>query len=221
MITLNGNAIKSLSSGGDEIEGRGHGGNETTFSIQFLPVVFANDLPEIKPYDDALDKRINVVSYTKPYVENPGENELLADPNIDAEINTIEFQQAFVRVLVYQYHKGKSARFDECPSGVLTAKKDWIGTEVTCLSRFLEDYEITNDVSDYIRSSEIEGWLVQKKTGVSMKRFTMDMKQHTIKNKLVNVVSNQKKISGKPVRILCGIKRIPENEAETDGEETD
>lgn len=223
MVTLNGNGIKSLSSGGDEIEGRTHGGNETTFSIQFLPVVFANDLPEIKPYDDALDKRINVVSYTKPYVENPGENELLADPNIDAEINTIEFQQAFVRVLVYQYHKGKTGRFDSVPSGVLNAKKDWIGTEVTCLNRFMQDYTITNEAHHFVRSNEIEDWLLSNKTGVSMKRFSMDMKQYATNNKLVNVIPVQKKYAGKATRMWSGIKFIREenDESETDGDETD
>jgi hypothetical protein len=233
MLTLNGNGIKSLSSGGDEIEGRGHGGNETTFSVQFLPVVFANDLPNIKPYDDAIDKRINVISYTKPYVDNPDETELKADPNIDAEIDTIKFQQAFVRVLVMQYIKGKKGKFDTAPGEVLNAKKDWIGTEATCLNKFTIDYKITNQESDYVRSSEIEAWLVEKKTGVSMKRFGMDMKQYTTKNKLANVISKPKKINGKTVQVWYGIKLITEIDgvdyeeideeevAETDGDMTD
>ena len=69
---LNGNLIKSLTSGGkDEIEGRGHGGNETTFAIQFLLLLLANDMSPINPCDQATINRVRCYTYKKPYVHEP------------------------------------------------------------------------------------------------------------------------------------------------------
>jgi phage/plasmid-associated DNA primase len=211
-ITLNGNGIKALSSGGDELEGRGHGEAERSFSIQFLTVVFANDLPTIKPYDDAIDKRIRVVSYNKQYVEGEPQNEmeLTGDPLIDEEIETVEFQRAFVRILVEKYLEGKDGRFNNDPEKVVAAKQDWIGEEATCLAKFCEDYEITDSPDDYIPSNEIENWLKEKKIGISMKRFGMDMKLNIVKNKWINVETKDKKISGKARKVWFGVKRICE-----------
>lgn len=209
-VTLNGNGIKALSSGGDELEGRGHGESERSFNIQFLTVVFANDLPTIKPYDDAVDKRIRVVSYTKQYVEGEpmNEMELTGDPEIDTEIDSIEFQQAFLKILVLKYLDGKNGQFDADPLGVIAAKQDWIGTEATCLSKLCEDYEITDNADDYALSSDIENWIKENKIGISMKRFGMDMKLHCVRNKYVNVASKVKKINGKTPQVWVGIKKI-------------
>ena len=68
---LNENIIKKVCSGGDALKGRVHGGLETSFVPQFLSVLLANDIPEIKPYDDALINRVRVYSYTKPFVDEP------------------------------------------------------------------------------------------------------------------------------------------------------
>jgi phage/plasmid-associated DNA primase len=87
-IPLNGNLIKMVSSGGDAVVGREHAGNESEFYLSFLCVVFANDLPKIMPYDDAVNNRVRVISYTKPYVLEPtGKYELKMDENIDNELN--------------------------------------------------------------------------------------------------------------------------------------
>ena len=212
-ITLNGNGIKALSSGGDELEGRGHGEAERTFSIQFLSVVFANDLPTIKPYDDAIDKRIRVASYTKQYVDGEPSNEmeLKGDPEIDSEIDTLRFQQAFVKVLILKYLDGQDGRFNDDPMEVIQAKQDWIGEEANCLALLQKDYEITNDPEDYVLSSEIKEWITQKKIGITMKRFGMDMKLYCCKNKLENVLSKDKKRNGKCQQAWCGIRYIRES----------
>ena len=45
---LDGNLIKRLASGGDTIQGRLHGQVETDFKPQYLAILLANDMPEIK-----------------------------------------------------------------------------------------------------------------------------------------------------------------------------
>jgi len=90
-----------------------------------LCVLFANDLPKIVPYDDAVNNRARVISYTKPYVENPGEYELKLDPHLDAEIDTLSFQRCFLEILLQQYTKRGSLLGE--PTEVVQAKEDWIG----------------------------------------------------------------------------------------------
>lgn len=212
-ITLNGNAIKALSSGGDEMEGRSHGEVERSFSIQFLTVIFANDLPDIKPYDKPLDQRVKVVSYTKQYVEEEPTNEmeLSKDATINVEVDTLKFKEAFIRLLIHKYLDGRDGRFNTDPNGVVSAKKDWIGEDANYLYKFLEDYKITDNPDDYVVSSDIKSWLTANKLGISMKRFGMDMKLYSTQNKLKSILSKGKKIRGKTLQVWTGIKRIEEN----------
>jgi hypothetical protein len=209
-IPLNGNAIKVVSSGGDCVIGRNHGGNETDFYLSFLCIVFANDLPKIMPYDDAVNNRIRVVSYTKPYSENPTEFELKLDNNIDAEFDTLRFQRCFLEIFFRQYWKWRNGEFKVEPDEMIQAKEDWIGSEVGCIPAFLRDYEITNNENDYVRSNEIQEWIERGKFGITMKKFGMEMKQHAMKNRLNCVLSCPKKINGKTVQIWSGIKYINE-----------
>jgi phage/plasmid-associated DNA primase len=48
-VDLNGTIIKKISSGGDSLTGRLHGGVETQFKPQFLPVVFVMICPKLNP----------------------------------------------------------------------------------------------------------------------------------------------------------------------------
>jgi len=208
-ISLNGNLIKMVSSGGDAVVGRQHAGNECEFYLSFLCVMFANDLPKIMPYDDAVNNRVRVVSYNKPYVENPsGDYELKADSNIDEEFETLSFQRCFLEIFIRHYYLGREGHFKNEPIEVTQAKEDWIGTDIGCISAFLQEYEITNDENDFVRSSEIQEWLEQGKFGITMKKFGMEMKQYSVKNKLEYVQTTVKKINGKLIRIWSGIKNI-------------
>ena len=90
--------IKKISSGGDSLIGRFHGGLETSYVPQFLTIIFANDIPEIIPY--AVDKRLIVGSFNKCFVSNPSNNlELQKDDLLENEMTTMKFQQAFVNLL--------------------------------------------------------------------------------------------------------------------------
>jgi phage/plasmid-associated DNA primase len=210
-IPLNGNLIKMVSSGGDCLVGRNHCGNETEFYISFLCVLFANDLPKIMPYDDAVNNRVRVISYTKPYVENPNEYELKIDPNIDAEFDTLDFQRCFLELLIRQYWLGIQGFYKEEPEEVLQAKENWIDCEVGCIPSFLQEFEITDDVNDYVLSSDIQSWLEYGKLGITMKKFGMELRQYCLTKKLTNVDVIKKKINGKSIRAWIGIKFISFN----------
>jgi phage/plasmid-associated DNA primase len=208
-IPLNGNLMKVVSSGGDAVVGRKHCGNEEEFYLSFLCVMFANDLPKIIPYDDAINNRVRVVSYEKTYSENPqNEFELLMDKNIDKEIETLEFQRGFLEILIRQYWMGRNELFKDEPVEVIKAKEEWIGTEVGCISSFIQEFEITNNENDFVLSSEIQEWLEQGKYGITMKKFGMEIKQYTKIKRLNNIRSIVKKINGKTPQVWIGIKII-------------
>jgi phage/plasmid-associated DNA primase len=147
-IVLNGNFIKKLS-GRDPLKGREHYGNEVTFRTHFLPICFANDLPKITPFDDAVNERLRVVDFPKQFKKEPSnEFELLADPNIENEMKTNEFQMAFLRLLVKTYWDFIQNNEEEIePEEVMRAKNDWVGIDtVDFIEAFKEDFVITNDV---------------------------------------------------------------------------
>eukprot|EP01041_Mallomonas_annulata_P014629 gene14629-31130_t len=154
---LNGNMIKKISSGGDYLIGRTHGGVEEEFQTHFLPICFANDIPKIKPYDDAVNGRVRVISYNKVYVENPtNEFELKMDVNIKDEIKTQRFQRIFVGLLIQQYMDYMRDGEPDEPMEVITAKQEWISEDTDVLNSFLKDFTVTNNKEDYIKSSEIK-----------------------------------------------------------------
>jgi phage/plasmid-associated DNA primase len=203
---LNGNMIKKIASGGDTLIARGHCKNETEFKTHFLPVIFANDIPNIKPYDDAVDGRLKVISYIKSYVENPtNESELQKDDSIKDEIKTLRFQRCFVCLLLRSYTEGN---FEE-PDEVKMCKKDWVGdNESDFIEKFKEEFEITNNENNYITSSEIERWIKDKKLGISMKKFSAELKSYCSLRKLDNVYSKVKKICGKSPMAWFGLKHV-------------
>jgi len=204
---LNGNMIKKVSSGGDAQTGRLHCGNEQEFLTHFLPVCLANDVPLIKPYDDAVDNRLRVISYKKRFVDNPeNDDELKKDDNIYDELKTKKFQQAFVKLLILEYLKYQENGLPEEPEDVIKAKDEWIETENSSIDAFLDDFEITNDEKDFIPSKDIQEWLKERKLGISSKKFAMELTKHCKSEGLSNVSSKVKSVNSKKVRGWFGIK---------------
>jgi phage/plasmid-associated DNA primase len=209
---LNGNMIKKLASGGDALIGRQHGGNETEFTMHSLQVVFANDLSDITPYDDAVDSRVRLIRYTKQYVENPNptnENELKMDDSVKYEIESERFQRCFVGLLVNAY---VTKDFTE-PDEVKNSKKDWFGeNEGDIVKKFLVDFEITNNPEDYTASDEIQEWLKTAANGITIKKFGSELKRHCAAKKYEQVNNDNKKLLGRVKKVWYGIKRIVEEE---------
>jgi hypothetical protein len=149
-------------------------------------------------------------SYIKNYVENPKyEYELQKDDNIKNEIKTIEFQRALVGILIQRYIFGNFSK----PEEVKNSKKEWIGENAgDLIVKFKEDYEITNNPLDFVRSQEIEDWIKHKDLRISMKKLANELKFHLNLAKLENVYNKVKKVNGKSIMVWFGIKRIIEDD---------
>lgn len=207
---LNGTMIKKISSGGDSVVGRCHGGNETEYILHFLAVVFANDLPKIKPCDDAVYERMRVSSYDREFVENPSnEFEMLMDKNIESEMLTDRFQRCFVGLLIQEYLLfNDNGRIENEPIQVLKSKKEWVEEEKSYINIFKNEFNITDNSDDWIESSHIQAWIDEKKLGITMTKFGKEMNKYTKLNSLENVISFDKKIGGKTKKCWRGIKMI-------------
>jgi phage/plasmid-associated DNA primase len=211
---IDGNMIKKLSNGKkDPIVARLHGGNECDFKICFLPILFAQDLDRIRPIDDAVMNRIRAIKYEKIYVDEPSnELELKIDRGLDHEVTTNEFKMSFLMLLFDTYKTwvddGKSEFEPDC---VKHAVKDIVGTNVSIVDNFKEEYEITNDPEDYVTSSDVENWLKEGKFHVTMTKFGLELNRYCTIHKLDKVAVKVKKIKGKTVRCWMGIRQMTED----------
>jgi phage/plasmid-associated DNA primase len=214
---LNGNMIKKLSSGGDTLIGRTHGKEEDEFITQFLPICFANDIPKIEPYDDAVDTRLRFVSFKKEFVDHPSnEFELQKDENIDQEIRTHRFQRVLVGLFIQTYMNIVDNGVQAEPIEVVLAKEEWAGDEKDPLSNLLNDFEVTNDCEHFVESSVFQNYLKDNKIDMSMKKLGSLLTKHCALKKFENVKSVVKKLKGKSKQVWVGIRRIEEVEEDDD-----
>ena len=172
----------------------------------------------MKPFDSAINQRLNIISYKKKYVDNPtNEYELKKDNNIDVELKTINFINAFQYIIFESYlNFYKNGCKENIPEAVKNCKTEWLGSESenTSVNKFLESYEITNNIENFIKSSEIDYWIKENKLNISITKFTMELKKYCSIKKYNNVESKVKKLYGKAVRGWFGIKQIIDDEDE-------
>ena len=222
---VDGNALKKISSGGDDLIGRLHNKNETEFKPHFLVVSFANDIPKISGFDndEAVNTRLKFISYTKRYVENPtNEFELKIDTNINNEFLTDKFKQAFERILFDEYLKFiKNGKNDIEPDEIKNFKNDWVGTggDEKLISTFLESYELTDNTDDYVKSNEMETWVKSEKLNLSFTKFIIELKKYCKIKNYTNIESKNKRFGGKVIKIWTGIKKIVDDSDDEDDEE--
>ena len=207
--SIDGNMLKKLGSGTDDLIGRTHGGNETRFSPTFLPVVMANDMPKIKPLDTAVSNRLEIVSYKKPFVDEPtGPHELKSDPNVSTEIMTLEFKQTLVSLFIKYFHLPLEKSEDAA-----IAMGEWVDAKTNIIDVFLNAFELTQDPAHFIPSADIEVWVGRLNLGISYKAFCIMFDAHCTKTR-VTIERKDKKIGKKVSKHWFGLQKQEEEEEE-------
>ena len=205
---LNGNMLKKVSSGGDSLTGRVHGGLEKSFKPHFLTICMANDLCPIKPYDSAVEARVKVISYKKQFVDKvvDEETELLRDNDIDEEILNTDFQNCFLMMLVQSYEKYKEDGEMEEPDEVSQGKTDWIEDNEKTIDKLQETFIITDNKEDFLESTELKEWIKENDMRISIKKLAIEIKKYCKKEKKGNVITGVKRVNGRSTRGWFGIK---------------
>ena len=197
---------------GDWITARLHCGNETEFLPHFLPVVLANDLPQISPYDDAVDNRVHVANFGKIFVDEPrNEMELKSDPNIKKEIDSDRFQDHFLSLLIREYKTVSPPP----PAALRTAKNAWLNVDdESIIGKFLASYAFSNDPGDFVPNSVFASWLKDQNAACSINKFSKGLCRHlaSLANDDTKYIENKlKKQNGTSSRGWYGIKNIGYN----------
>ena len=192
-VQLDANDMKKLSSGGDPIVGRYHSGNETEFIFNPLPILFANDMPQIKGGDNALNNRTIVADFPYCFVDNPDETnpfEKKGDSNLKDEIKTERFQSAFVMLLVNEYNKHLMKKrewlinnenvgeiYDPKLEELEKSKTDWMDDESkgSILDLFFEVYEVYSEDECHLTNKEIKTWLTGNDYKWTINKFNKEL----------------------------------------------
>jgi hypothetical protein len=206
---LDGTCLKKHS-GGDEIIGRTHGGEETPFEPHYLMFCLGNDMPDIKPYDDAIDGRVDCFEYKKQFVDEPTGDQLKKDPNLKAEMDTPEFKLNFLALFIQSYALKENLLK---PEACLNAKKDWVSQNIGCIPAFLETFDINNLAYDSkvpddtsLPASDVAKWLKDSKLEISIKKVGLELKAYCKKNGYENVESKVISVNGKKYQAWIGIR---------------
>ena len=204
---MNGNLIKKIASGGDELIGRGHHEHEVSFVPHFIPFCMLNDIPLINPLDDAVYNRLKYIEFKKQFVENSTEDyHVKADPDIDIKFRDPKFIRGFTHLILdgfkYFLEHGQ-------PEFDARTKEDWTidGRQDTGVADILHNnFEITNNKNNFVSVADMKAFRNKYKkefSSVSNKRF----------NEIVSLTFklSQDRVGKNRVRGWSSLKKKEEN----------
>lgn len=187
-VLLNGRLIKMINSGGDVIEGRGHGAEPFTFNVQCSTIFMCNDMPKFNQNDvyeqcleikttkqfvsqEEIDIEIKSCFDEKGKLINKQKFDIiptkfsLADPTVRHIVKTNQNADILVSLIIDNYKKTK-----------LSIKKDTSDdTEISLLDKITMNFQITKNKSDKITNKELKAYAEEYKT--SLKKLKTEILQ--------------------------------------------
>ena len=198
-IPIDGNLLKSVSSGGDEIGARQNFKDESSFILRTSFFFMGNDMPEITPKDTGIETRVRVVRFNKRFVTSPTlPNELIADPTIKDKLNTDSWKNAVFWLIMDAYNTEIGTE----PSEVCEETREWIPSGSTEFKNILEENFIINiadtDCNNFVTSREIIEFVKGRGLNMSDTKIGRELVK-------IGLIKLDKKIEGKTIRIWKGI----------------
>lgn len=197
--SLDGNQMKTLSSGGDLIQLRENFTNQSTIDMVTTFFILVNDMPPITPCDQALKNRLRCIPHTKSFVnkaqEDCNEYESKGDPLLKDKLMTSDWINAFFWIIMDAYHEPI-----ESPQEVLDESDELFIVEDIKLKTILEErYEFVGGKESYIPSREIIKYLQDEGVKLSDTKIGRELRK-------IGLVSDIKKIDKKVCRVYFGLK---------------
>ena len=198
-VPIDGNLLKSLSSGGDVISARQNFKDEVPLVLRASFMYMGNDMPEITPKDSGIKTRLRVVRFTKRFVETPVlPHERQADPTIKDLLNTDAWRNAVFWLIVDSYGLSVAE-----PAEVVEETNEWVPVDGNKFREVLEEEFVLNP------SCSEEGNFVAAKDIIAYARSqNLNMSDTKIGRELgkLGLAKSDKKIDGKSLRVWVGIK---------------
>lgn len=196
-IPIDGNLLKTLASGGDDIDARLNFQDQVRLEIRTSFMYWGNDMPTITPKDSGIATRVRAVRFTKRFVENPTlPNELKADPDIKTKLASLEWRNAMFWLIMDAYALPTTE-----PAEVVEETKEWVPTESGEFREILEEgYVIDFAEESYVSSREIAEYIKGRNMNMSDTKIGRVLAQ-------LGLTRIDKKIDGKTIRIWKGIRK--------------
>jgi hypothetical protein len=196
-VAMDGNLIKTLASGGDNIDARKNFMEQVRLEIHTSFIYLGNDMPAITPKDSGIATRLRVVRFVKRFVENPTlPNELQADGSIKTKLASLEWRNAVFWLIMDAYRLPTSE-----PTEVLEETQEWIPSESGKFREVLEEMYAINVAGD--------GFVTSRELAEFFKGRNMNMSDTKVGRELakIGLVKSDKKIGGKTTKVWSGICR--------------
>ena len=202
---IDGTFWQKLTSGGDTQVGRVLNKNCVDFICQFLPIVMANDKPQIVPYNETDTGRTAIVNFPHRFTTNEskvGKGVFkLADQNIKDDFRKDdELKDALLHILIKSYVHEKPVPSET----VRESTKLWTKSDNFELW-FEENYEITGKDSDVVTAKEMLSATREAKFEITSTKIGLILKDFP----------GIKKIKTKSCNIYQGLKKLTETSVDS------
>ena len=202
---IDANLMKKIVSGGDAIKARRLYKENETFVNYAMPVLFANDLPDFAPVDDAIRERLIVIQYDYSFVNNPNPDnkfEKAGNSNIKNILQQQKYANAFISMVVQEYKKWEENDFKEpiLPKYLIEDRNTM--AKVSNIKTLLEEqYVITQNEDDYITCADLQKFFKDNAVVMSDTKLGREITKLGIGIKVI-------RIDKKCVKCRTGIKII-------------
>lgn len=204
MPAMDGNMLKKLVGGGDEIAFRKmYSTNSTKVFFTATIFIMANDLPKIVPCSEEIKDRMEVVDYHYSFQSKPTE---LHHKPVNSEIQHLfsqpEYGDAFIHALMEEYDAWEAEDFAELPPCESDLQEDLL-EQVDVKNLLLGRYEITGNHDDNVDAAEIRQYLRSVGFVGSDTKVSREMKQ-------IGLGTDRVRRGRQRVKVYTGVKMATE-----------
>jgi hypothetical protein len=196
---INGNLLKTLSGGGDDITLRTNHRDETEVVNKSILFIFVNDLPDISPVDGSVRDRLVTIPYTFSFVDMPVlACEKKRDHTISKTLKTDIHRDATIHLILDAMKAWDGQPFvlpEEC-----NALKNDLAPMTDLRELLTEEYDLTGNEDDYVTSEELLSFLRVRKVDGSDRKLGDRLSQ-------IGLPSVVRREGRRTMRVRTGIRR--------------
>jgi len=202
---IDGNTLKKMAGGGDEIAYRTNFKDEVKVIPTATPGTFVNDMGVISPIDEAFVDRAVVIAYTKSFKNIPqaecDEYQMEADATLKDKMKTDEWANGFLWIILDSYKLERA----KLPEAVMTEVKEVFTLDEINLKGLIEEqYEkVPQDYKyedhEYVTSRDVINFIREQGVNMSDTKIGREMTK-------LGYVRKDVKIDRKTVKVWIGLK---------------